>query len=80
MLTLKPIFLNQRPEFPYMFIAGWGMIVYGYFFRLFKLDYFGIENIQSIGAQLSEQWRNQVWSKGKLTHAQWDKAKRMANL
>lgn len=79
MMWFKPVFLDQRPEFPYLLIAGWGMIIYGYFFRLLKLEYFGIENIQSVGAKLSVQWREQVWENGKLSIAQWDKAKRMAN-
>jgi hypothetical protein len=51
-----------------------------YYFRKLKLSYFGIENIQLIGAKMSAQWHDEVWGKGKLTIAQWDKAKRVANL
>ena len=37
----------------------------------FKLEQIGIENIQLVGAKMSEEWRDRVWSEGYITLYEW---------
>ena len=79
LLFFAQIILTNEMDFPYQILVGGGLLIYAYYFNAFKLDFYGIENVQIVGAKLSEQWRNRIWEKGTLTYFEWVKANRMAN-
>lgn len=50
------------------------------FIKKYSLKYFGIDKVQRVGAQLSSEWRDAVWTKGYMTRWEWYRAQKMANL
>lgn len=50
------------------------------FIKKYSLGYFGINNVQRVGALLSSEWRESVWGKGYMTRWEWYQAQKLANI
>lgn len=46
-------------------------VVWGRYFRIFPLSYFGIENVQRVAKWESTEWREQVFTRGGMTKKEW---------
>ena len=60
-------------------MACLGVLIDIYYRQEFPFECVGVENMQRLGAQLTPEQRDKLWSKGKLTLYQWDVACRQAN-
>lgn len=46
-------------------------VVWVRYFRIFPLSYFGIKNVQRVAKWESDEWREQVFSRGGMTSKEW---------
>ena len=63
-----------------LLLAGWGAMWYAYYRAKYDFEFFGVENIQLVGASLSDVWRDMVWERGYITLEQWNLACQSANV
>lgn len=61
-----------------MLLVCLGLLANLYYRYGFPFEHVGVENMQRIGAQLTPEQRDKLWSKGKLTLYQWNVACRQA--
>ena len=50
-----------------LLLVGWWCIWYTYYRAKYDFVFFGVENIQLVGASMSEIWRDMVWERGYIT-------------
>ena len=46
-------------------------LVWDRHYRIFPLSYFGIKNVQRVAKWESDEWREQVFSRGGMTRKEW---------
>lgn len=63
-----------------LLLLSWACWWFMQFKAKVTLEQIGIANIQLVGAQMGEEWRDRVWRDGYMTIAEWSKSCRQAGI
>lgn len=63
-----------------LLLLSWACWWFMQFKAKFTLEQIGVENVQLVGAQMGENWRDRVWSDGYMTIKDWSKSCKQAGI
>lgn len=63
-----------------LLLSSWACWWFMQFKAKFTLEQIGVENVQLVGAQMGEDWRDRVWSDGFITIKEWTKSCKQAGI
>ena len=57
-----------------LLVFSWICLGFMYFKSKFTLEQIGIENVQLVGAKLTDEWRDRVWTQRYMTMFDWSRS------